>query len=182
MGIFMAIWRRLFGGYEAALRFLQERGVQFVLLTAAVFVWEYWVKACSWPLALLVGIWVYVFWSGGHFIYFKMGTESLDYIREQMAAGRRPAFYFLMSWLKDKWRLEEFGRLYCFLGMTLRYGIYALPLGLLLGGDFVASALMIPFVYAACYWVEFPSRAHFLSSPSNWGEFFSGLIIGWALW
>lgn len=182
MGIFFALWRRLFGGFGSDIyKFVSERGVQCFLCVATVFLWETLALGVPWWKGLCIGVLIYVFWSVGHFIYFKCGTEDQAYIEEQFAKGRRPVFYKLMCWLTRRFGLEEFGFEYCFVGMVLRYAVYSVPVSLWVGWHFTASALMIPFIYNACFWVNFRPLGKFLTSATNYGEFFSGLVIGWAL-
>ena len=50
----------------------------------------------------------------------------------------------------------------------------------LVGWKFAVCGFCIPFIYNACYWVDFP-KTKWCKSPTNWAEWFSGLIIGWGL-
>ena len=80
------------------------------------------------------------------------------------------------KWLGFKPRSKQ----YCFVGMMIRYCFCAIPLMFLVGMKFFACAFAIPFIYNAMFWVELPNTKY-CSSPTNWAEWFSGLIIGWAL-
>ena len=103
-----------------------------------------------------------------------------EYIDEQEAKGRKPAMNWIVEpvnkWLGFKPRSKQ----YCFVGMMIRYCFCAIPLMFLVGMKFFACAFAIPFIYNAMFWVELPNTKY-CSSPTNWGEWFSGLIIGWAL-
>lgn len=179
IGFIMAFFRRFFGGYDSKFDFLEQRGVQAVVCILSVFLWELY-KGFSWWASLIIGALVYVFWCKSHWYYFKCGTEDEKYIDEQLKKGRKPA----MNWLVKpvcKWLgFKERSRQYCFVGLFIRYFIWSLPVSAMVGWSFSACAFAIPFVYNACFWVEFP-KTRLCKSPTNWAEFFSGLIIGWSL-
>lgn len=180
MGIFMAFFRRFFGGYDSKYDFLEKRGLQMILCILATFLWEFFAMSQSWWMSLLIGILVYIFWCKGHYYYFLCGTEDDEYIDEQEAKGRKPAMNWIVEpvnkWLGFKPRSKQ----YCFVGMMIRYCFCAIPLMFLVGMKFFACAFAIPFIYNAMFWVELPNTKY-CSSPTNWSEWFSGLIIGWAL-
>ena len=89
MGIFFALWRRFFGGYDSKIDFLEQRGVQMILCVIAVFSWEFFKQGKPWYISLIIAVLVYIFWCCGHWYYFKCGTESNQYIDEQLAKGRK---------------------------------------------------------------------------------------------
>ena len=180
MGIFFAFWRRLFGGYDSKFNILDKRGIQMILCIIVVFLWELFYAHKVWYIALTIAILVYIFWCKGHWYYFKCGTESDQYIDEEMAKGRKPA----MNWLVqpvNKWLgFKERSRQYCFVGMLLRYFLWSLPVAFFVGWKFSAGAFTIPFIYNACFWIDFhPTK--YCKSPTNYGEFFAGLVIGYLL-
>lgn len=181
MGLFFAIWRRLFGGADSKFNFLEYRGVQMILCTLIVFAWEFWANNKPWYISLILGVLVYIYWCCGHWYYFKCGTESDKYIDEEMAKGRKPAMNWLVSPINKFLGFEERSIKYCFVGLTIRYTLYALPIAFLIGWHFMACAFAVPFIYNAMFWVELP-KFWKLESPTNWGEFFAGLAIGWGLW
>lgn len=180
MGIFFAFWRRFFGGYDSDFDFLEHRGLQMILCFVAVFLWEFWGNNKPWYISAIIGVLVYIFWCKGHFYYFKCGTESDEYIDEQLAKGRKPA----MNWLVkpvNKWLgFKERSKQYCFIGLMIRYFVWSLPVALFVGWQFAACAFCIPFIYNACFWIELP-KCKIASNATNWAELFSGLIIGWGL-
>lgn len=181
MGIFFAIWRRFFGGYEDEYHDgLEYRGMQMALCVLAVFLYEWLAKGYLWYVSLLAGILVYVFWCKGHFYYFLCGTESDAYIDECEAKGRKPAMNWLVApvnqWLGFKPRSKQ----YCFIGMLIRYTVWAVLVSFIVGWQFLIAGLSIAFVYNACFWVQFPP-CKMAKSPSNWAEMIGGFIIGWAL-
>lgn len=180
MGWLIACWRRFFGGYDAKINFLENRGVQCIFLVTLIFLWEFFYKGVVWYLALLIGVLVYIFFCRGHWYYFKCGTEDDKYIDEEMAKGRKPAMNWLVAPVNKWLGFVERSKQYCFVGLFLRYFIYCLPIAAFVGWHFIAVGLAVPFIYNACFWVNFPN-CKFASSPTNWAELFAGLAIGWAL-
>lgn len=181
MGIFFSLWRRFFGGYDSKFDFLENRGVQMILCIVAVFLWEFFKKSQTWYISLTIAVLVYIFWCCGHWYYFKCGTESDEYIDEQLAKGRKPAMNWLVAPINKWLGFEPRSRQYCFVGLMVRYTFYALFPACFVGWHFYACAFAIPFIYNAMFWVKLPNTK-FCSAPTNWAEFFNGLIIGWALW
>lgn len=180
MGLFMAFFRRFFGGYDSKLDFLEKRGIQMIILILITFLWELLVMSQVWWMSLLIAVLVYIFWCCGHWYYFKCGTEDDAYIDEQLSKGRKPAMNWIVEPICKKLGFEPRSKQYCFVGMMIRYCAYAIPLIFLVGWKFFAAAFAIPFIYNAMFWVQLPNT-RFCKCPTNWGEWFSGLIIGWAL-
>jgi hypothetical protein len=181
MGIFFSLWRRFFGGYDSKFDFLEKRGVQMILCIIAVFAWEFFKQGKPWYISLIVSVLVYIFWCRGHWYYFKCGTEDDSYIDEQLKKGRKPAMNWLVSPVNKWLGFKERSREYCFVGLMIRYFIYSLLVAYFVGWHFAVCGFCIPFIYNAMYWVDLPKN-RLCSSPTNWAEFFNGLIIGWALW
>jgi len=179
IGFIMAFFRRFFGGYDSKFDFLEKRGVQMIICVLSVFLWELF-KGFVWWKALIIGVLVYIFWCKGHWYYFMCGTEDDEYIDEQLAKGRKPAMNWIVKPINKWLGFEERSRQYCFVGMMIRYTVYALPVALFVGWKFYNAAFAIPFVYNAMFWVNLP-KTRFCKAPTNWAEWFSGLIIGWSL-
>ena len=180
MGIFFSIWRRFFGGYDSKLDFLEQRGLQMIFCVVAVFLWEFFVKHLAWYNALGAAVFTYIFWCCGHWYYFKCGTEGNEYIDEEMAKGRKPALNWIVKPVNKWLGFAERSKQYCFVGLMIRYFVWSLPVAWFVGWQFAACAFCVPFVYNACFWVQFP-KWWAMGSPTNWAEFFAGLIIGWGL-
>ena len=180
MGVLFAFWRRLFGGYDTRYSSLENRGIQCIVCVLSVFLWEWLAKKYLWYTSLVIAILVYIFWCRGHFYYFQCGTESDKYIDDCEARGRKPAMNWLVAPVNKWLGFEPRSKLYCFVGMMIRYFVWSLPVSYFVGWHFSACAYAIPFIYNACFWVEFP-KTKLASIPTNWAEIFSGLIIGWAL-
>ena len=181
MGFFFSIWRRFFGGYEDEYHDgLEYRGIQMILCILIVTLYEWLVNDHLWYISILTGIFVYIFWCKGHFYYFQCGTESNKYIDECEAKGRKPAMNWLVApvnkWLGFKPRSKQ----YCFVGMLLRYSVWAIPVSLIVGWQFMIAGISISFIYNTCFWVEFP-ETKMAKSPTNWAEMISGFVIGIAL-
>lgn len=181
MGMFFSIWRRLFGGGDSKFDFLEYRGVQMILCVVAVFLWEFFVKHQNWYISLIVSVLVYIFWCKGHWYYFQCGMESDKYIDEELAKGRKPAMNWIVSPVNKWLGFKERSRQYCFVGLMIRYFLWSLPVAWFVGWQFAVCGFCIPFIYNAMYWVKLP-KWWLMNSPTNWAEFFSGLIIGWGLW
>lgn len=180
MGWLIACWRRYFGGVDSRFDILEKRGIQCIFLIGLIFCWEFFVKHQCWYVSLIVAVLVYIFFCKSHWYYFKCGTEDDSYIDEELAKGRKPAMDWLVApvnkWLKFKPRSKQ----YCFVGMLIRYTVWAIPVALIVGWQFMIAGLSVAFIYNACFWVDFPP-CKFAKSPTNWAEMISGFVIGWAL-
>lgn len=180
MGFLLSIFRRFFGGYDSKYDILEKRGVQCAFCLVVVFLWEYFAKDFTWWASLLIAALVYIFFCKGHYYYFLCGMESDQYIDEQEAKGRKPA----MDWLVrpvNKWLgFEPRSKQYCFIGMLCRYGLWSIPVALFVGWQFVLVGCMVPFIYNACFWIEFPP-CRLAKSPTNWAELITGFFVGWGL-
>lgn len=179
IGFIMAFFRRFFGGYDSKFDFLEKRGVQMIICILSVFLFELY-KGFVWWKALIIGILVYIFWCKGHWYYFMCGTEDDKYIDEQLAKGRKPAMNWIVKPINKWFGFKERSKQYCFVGLMIRYTVYALPVAYFVGWKFYNAAFAIPFVYNAMFWVELP-KTRFCKAPTNWAEWFNGLIIGWSL-
>ena len=180
MGIILSIFRRLFGGGDSRFDFLENRGVQMIICIASVFAWELY-RGFVWWKALIIGVFVYIFFCKGHYYYFMCGTEDDAYIDEQEAKGRKPAMNWIVApvnkWLGFTPRSIQ----YCFVGLMIRYVIWSLPVSAFVGFHFTATAMCVPFIYNAMFWCKLPNW-WLCKSPTNWVEFFTGLAIGYALY
>ena len=179
IGFVLAFFRRYFGGYDSKFNILEKRGIQAIFCILSVFLWELYLKN-TWWYSLIVGVLVYIFWCKGHYYYFLCGTESDEYIDEQEAKGRKPAMDWIVRPVNKWFGFEPRSRRYCFVGMMIRYTFYAIPVACFVGWKFYNAAFCIPFIYNAMFWVELPPTKY-CKSPTNYGEWFSGLVIGWSL-
>lgn len=180
MGIILAFFRRFFGGYDSRIDWLENRGVQMIFCITCVFLWGLY-KGYVWWKALLIGVLVYIFWCKGHWYYFKCGTEDDSYIDEQLAKGRKPALNWIVKPINKIFGFAERSKQYCFVGLFVRYVLCSIPVSLFVGFHFTGCAMAIPFIYNAMFWVELPSN-RFCKSPTNWAEWFAGLVIGYGLY
>lgn len=180
IGVVMAYFRRAFGGADLKIDFLEKRGVQMIICISSVFLWELY-KGFVWWKALIIGILVYVFFCKGHYYYFLCGTESDEYIDEQEAKGRKPVMNWIVAPVNKLLGFAPRGKQYCFVGMFIRYFLWSLPVSYFVGFHFSACAMSVPFIYNAMFWVELP-QTRLCKGPTNWAEWFTGLLIGYALY
>lgn len=180
MGFLLGLFRRFFGGYDSKYDVLENRGLQCAFCIISVFLWELLAKGLPWWKSLIIAVLVYVFFCKGHYYYFRCGTESDQYIDEQEKKGRKPAMDWAVAPINKLLGFEPRSRQYCFVGMLLRYGLWSIPVALFVGWQFVLVGLSVPFIYNACFWVEFPS-CRLAKSPTNWAELITGFITGWGL-
>jgi hypothetical protein len=178
MGIILSLFRRFFGGYDSKYDVLENRGVQCAFCILVVLAYRLCVDV--WWSALATAILVYIFFCKGHYYYFLCGMESDQYIDEQEKKGRKPAMDWIVRPVNKLFGFAPRSRQYCFVGMLLRYGLWSIPVSLFVGWQFVLVGLSVPFIYNACFWVEFPS-CRLAKSPTNWAELITGFITGWGL-
>ena len=179
-GFLGGFWRRLFGGYDSKFDFLESRGVQLALCVVPLFFYEWLFKHETWYISIVISVLVYIFWCKGHWYYFQCGTESDAYIDEQMAKGRKPAMNWLVAPINKWLGFEPRSKQYCFVGLFLRYFLWSLPVGYFVGWQFIVCGFAIPFIYNACFWVQFPN-CKLAKCPTNWAEIFNGIIIAWGV-
>lgn len=178
MGFLLSIFRRYFGGYDGNINILEKRGIQCAFCILTVFCYRCYVD--EWWRALITAILVYIFFSKGHYYYFLCGTESNKYIDEQEAKGRKPAMHWVVAPINKLLGFVPRSKQYCFVGMFLRYCLWSLPVGLFVGWQFVLVGISVPFIYNACFWVDFPP-CKMAKSPTNYAELITGFIVGWGL-
>lgn len=179
MGILIGIWRRIFGGAAESIEWLKERGVQAAMMMLVVFIARR-LTGADVLNCLLTSVAAYVFFAGGHYYYFLMGTESDEYIDEQEAKGRKPALNWLVEPLNKLIGFEPRSKEYCFIGMAVRYILYSIPLMLCVGSAGLIAGAAVPFIYAAMFYVDLP-KVWWFQGPTNWAEFFTGMLIGWSI-
>ena len=112
----------------------------------------------------------------GHFPSFKCGTESREYIDEQLAKGRKIPYHKIINWFGKIRGFEEFDREWCFWQLILCKTVRLIPVSFMLGSQFIFIGLCVAFVYNACFWVELKPFKKLITSPTNWGEFFQGCL------
>lgn len=187
-GILAGLLRRLLGGWHSTIPVLKERGFQVFLCVLLYFPillfndygtylqehlnrWIFASLACACVIFEIIV---------GHYYYFKCGTEDDKYIDEQEAKGRKPAMNWIVSPVNKLLGFKPRSKQYCFVGMFLRYFICSLPASLFVGWQFAICGFVVPFIYNAMFWVDLP-KTKLSSGPTGYAEFFTGLIIGWAL-
>ena len=56
MGLFLAFWRRLFGGYDAKHDIFEKRGILMILCILVTFLWEFFIMSNTWWISLIISI------------------------------------------------------------------------------------------------------------------------------
>jgi len=191
MGFLAGLLRRILGGFWSDVPVIKERGVQW-LLCALLYAPVIYLKDYHGYLAFLIPnkiiftvvatILLILAETTGHFPGFKCGTESRDYIDEELAKGRKIPYKKIIDWLGKIRGFEEFGREWCFWQLILCKTVRLIPISLLLGCQFIFIGLCVAFVYNACYWVELKPYRKLMVTPTNWGEFFQGCLYFQGLW
>lgn len=197
MGIllkFASGWlRRLIGGWLSGVAIIKERGVQWAIgvliygtaiLIKSTWLGGYntWLYNCLplWCFALLGSVSVVLCLTGGHFPSFLCGTESLDYINEQLNKGRKIKFHKFINWLGERRGFEEFGKEWCFWHlMAVKITACIIP-AFFFGYQFIIVGALVAFAYPAMFWVQL-KPFKWLSSPTNFGEFIQGWYVMGAL-
>lgn len=193
MGILLklasGLLRRLLGGWLSTKEIISERGVQWligVLIYGPTIYWmdnyNTWLRDCMplWLFALLGAVAVVLCLTTGHFPGFMCGTESRQYIDEQIANGRNVKFQKVIDWLGEKRGFEQFGREWCFWQlMACKVSACILPT-LFFGYQFIIVGALVTFAYNAMFWVQL-KPCKWLSSPTNYAEFIQGWFIMWGL-
>lgn len=197
MGIILkflsGLLRRLLGGWLSTKEIISERGVQWaigvLLYGSAILIKSTWLGGYNtwlydwlnvWLFALLGSISVVLCITAGHFPGFMCGTESREYIDEQINNGREIKFQKLIDWLGNKRGFEQFGKEWCFWQLlACKVSACILP-SFFFGYQFIIVGALVAFAYNAMFWVQLkPFR--FLSSPTNYAEFIQGWYVMGAL-
>ena len=194
MAFLSGLLRRLLGGWLSTVSFFKERGVQWglgiLLYGTAIycktsFLGGYDTFLFSWLnrwLFVVLGA-VSVVWcmTKGHFPGFLCGTESLDYIKEQLSNGRKISFQKVVDWIMSKRGFEQFGKEWCFWQLLLNKTVYYCVLALFFGCQFAFIGIAVALAYNAMFWAQLKNFKNILASPTNWGEFWQGYFIMWGL-
>lgn len=184
MGFIAGLLRRIIGGMWSNVPIIKERGIQWLLLfliyAPAIYFNHYntFIEGLlpKWLFTIIATILLIIAETKGHFPGFLCGTESLEYIEEQLAKGRKIPYHKLISWFGKIRGFEEFGREWCFWQLTLCKTICLIPVSAFLGSQFIFIGLCVAFVYNACFWVELKPFKNLMVTPTNWGEFFQGCL------
>lgn len=186
--------RRLLGGWLSTKEIISERVVQwligFLLYGVAIYAKVTWFGAYNTWLFDWMPLWLFIVLGAlsivlclttGHFPGFMCGTESRQYIDEQIANGRNIKFQKLIDWLGEKRGFEQFGREWCFWQlMACKVSACILP-AFFFGYHFIAVGALVAFAYPAMFWTELKPYKNILTSPTNYGEFWQGWFIMGAL-
>lgn len=184
IGWISGLLRRILGGFWSDVPVIKERGIQWILcaLLYAPFIYylEYHTYLArvlpKWLFATLATISLIYAETKGHFPGFGGGTISLDYIKEELAKGRKIPYKRIIDWWGKVRGFEEYGREWCFWQLILCKTICLIPASLLLGNQYMFIGVAVAYVYNACYWVELKPFKKLMVTPTNWGEFFQGCL------
>lgn len=194
MAFLSGLLRRLLGGWLSTVSFIKERGTQWVLgillygtaiYCKASFLGGYDTWLFDW-----LNVWLFIVFGAvsvvwcmtkGHFPGFMCGTESLDYINEQLSNGRKISFQKVVDWIMSKRGLEQYGKEWCFWHLMINKTVYSLIPALFFGYQFVFIGIAVALAYNAMFWVELKPFKKILTSPTNWGEFWQGYFIMWGI-
>lgn len=184
MGFISGLFRRILGGLWSDIPVIKERGVQWLLCILLYAPFIYFLPYHTY-LAGVMPKWLFTIISTflliyaetkGHFPGFQCGTESREYIDEELAKDRKIPFKRLVDWWGKVRGYEEFGREWCFWQLILCKTVYLIPVSAFLGIQYIFIGLCVAFVYNACFWVELKPFKKLMVTPTNWGEFFQGCL------
>ena len=185
MGFISGLLRRIIGGFWSNVPVIKQRGIQWLLLALiyapTIYFCTYHTHMEAWLpkwLFTLISTFLLIYAeTKGHFPGFKCGTESREYIDEEVAKGRKIPYKRLVDWFGTIRGYEEFDREWCFWQLILCKTVCLIPVSVFLGSQFIFIGLSVAFVYNACYWVELKPFKKLMTSPTNWGEFFQGVLF-----
>ena len=184
LAILSGFFRRLLGGWLSSVPIIKERGFQWVLCFCLYFPVLYFMNYNTWLFDLLP-TWLFATLGAlgviyaetkGHFPGFQCGMESIDYINECLAKGRKIPYQKFVDWLGEKRGFEQFGKEWCFWQLILCKTVCCIVPSLFVGWHFMFIGLAVGFVYPALYWVELKPFKKIMVTPTNWGEFFQGVL------
>lgn len=184
IAILSGLLRRIIGGFWDTIPVIKQRGIQW-LLCALIYAptiyfctyqtrMEGWLP--KWLFTLIATVLLIYAETKGHFPGFKCGAESRKYIEDEIAKGRKIPYKRIIDWLGKIRGFEEYDREWCFWQLVLCKTICLIPVSVFLGSQFLFIGLSVAFVYNACYWVELKPFKKLLVTPTNWGEFFQGVL------
>lgn len=184
MGFISGILRRIIGGVWDNVPIIKSRAVQWclcaLLYAPVIYLRDYhtWAESVlpNWLFTTLATLLLIIAETTGHFPGFQCGTESIDYINEQIANGRKIPYKGIIDWLGKVRGFKEYGREWCFWQLILCKTICLIPVCIMLGTQYIFIGLCVAFVYNACFWVELRPFKKLMTSPTNWGEFFQGCL------
>lgn len=184
IAILSGLLRRILGGFWSTVPIIKERGIQWLLCaliyapTIYLCTYHTRMEGClpKWLFTIISTFLLIYAETKGHFPGFKCGTESREYIDEELAKGRKIPYKRIIDWLGKIRGFEEFSREWCFWQLILCKTVCLIPASIFLGGHFLFIGLCVAFVYNACYWVELKPYRKLLVTPTNWGEFFQGVL------
>lgn len=185
IAILSGLLRRILGGFWSNVPIIKERGMQWLfcalLYAPTIYFCTYHTRMegllPKWLFTLISTFLLIYAETKGHFPGYKSGTESRKYIDDEVAKGRKIPYKRIIDWCGKVRGFEEYGREWCFWQLILCKTICLIPVSVFLGSQFLFIGLGVAFVYNACYWVELKPYRKLLVTPTNWGEFWQGVLF-----
>lgn len=191
MGILLKVLsglaRRLLGGWLSTKKIISERGIQWiiaiVLYTLACLVQIHFARGYNTWLFDLLPEWLFIpcgvlllviSESRGHFPSFQCGTESMEYIQQELAKGRKIPYKKTVDKIAKYRGFDEYNKEWCFWQLLLCKTVWLIPVSFFFGMQFIFIGVLVTFAYNACYWIQFKSVKNVLITPTNFGEFIQG--------
>lgn len=190
ISLLSGLLRRLLGGWMSDASIIKERGVQWfigVLLYGSVIyakvnwlgdynTWLFdWLPL--WLFALLGALAVVLCLTDGHFPGFMCGTESRDYIEEQIAKGRDIPFRDAVDWIGSYRGFVQYGTEWCFWQLLFcKLSACIIP-SLFFGLSFMWVGLVTALAYPAMFHAKLRPVKNIVTSPTGYGEFIQGFFI-----
>jgi hypothetical protein len=173
-----AFARRIYGGWLEAYKIIKNRGVQTVLMMS-LFLTIY-LPRYKWYIAIIITAWLqFQFWSRGHGCAFDLGRGGVP--DETLIKRYNERWYHIpCDWLSNKFGFKQYGKIYDFVYMTLRYTCPMIPM-MLFDWKHILIGLSISVIYALC-WRYYESKywrydTNFCGNATNLAEIISGAVV-----
>lgn len=186
LGILSGLLRRLLGGWLSKVPIIKERGIQWLMCALLYAPTLYLMQSRyhtyisehlpNWLFVILGTLLIIIAETKGHFPGYACSTEDPKYIDECIKNGRKIPYRNLVTWFGKIRGYEEFDREWCLWQLTLCKTVWCIPVSFFVGSQFIFVGLCVAFAYNACFWVQLKPWKNILTSPTNWGEFFQGVL------
>lgn len=171
--------RRWFGGMFDEVKILSNRGLQTAFMIL-LFMSIYLPATQNWLSSIIRTAWLqFQFWSRGHGCCFDIGRGN--YPTPEMIKRYEERWYHIpCDWLADKFGFRQYGKMYDFCYMTLRYTCPMIPM-MLFDWRYILIGLSISVIYALC-WRYYESKywrynTNFCGNATELAEIISGAVV-----
>lgn len=170
--------RRIYGGWLEAYKIIKNRGVQTVLMIGlflAIYLPHY-----KWYIAFTITAWLqFQFWSRGHGCCFDIGRGK-EPTPDLIKRYNERWYHKPCDWLANKLGFKQYGKIYDFCYMTLRYTCPMIPM-MILDWRYILIGLSVAPIYALC-WRYYESKywrynTNFCGNATNLAEILSGAVV-----